>query len=120
MTNPDTPLSADRETLFHARINQWTDALEAHYNERNPDSVHGISFQCGEPGRKFCRIVQADANGKARSVHAFYDMFTGDVYKAEGWAKPAKHVRYNLLDDASFTAMIEACDWSGGYLYLKR
>jgi len=39
------------------------------------------------------------------------------VYKAASWKVPAKGVRYNLLDDASFDHMIEVCDWSGRYLY---
>ena len=50
-------------------------------------------------------------NGGQRSVHAFYDLRHGDVYKAAGWKAPAKHVRFNLLDDDSFARMIEANDW---------
>jgi hypothetical protein len=42
------------------------------------------------------------------------------VYKAAGWKAPAKHVRFNLMDDASFARMIEAATWSGGYLYINR
>jgi hypothetical protein len=111
------PIDQDK---FHARINEWTDALEADFNTRNPNSTTGIRFECGEPGNRYCRIVQCDGNGTARSVHAFYDLRNGDVYKAEGWKKPAKGVRFNLLDDASFALMLANLSWSGGYLYAKR
>jgi len=115
-----TPDLADHGdlTLSH-RIFQWLDALTADYNAVG--HVHGIMFTCDEPrrGQRYVRIVQSDLDGNARSVHAFYDQRTGDVYKSAGWKAPAKHVRFNLLDDASFARMIEVCDWAGGYLYLR-
>lgn len=101
---------------FSFRINQWLDALTAHYAATGHDN--GITFEQQRPGAKFSRIVLID-QGKARSVHAFLDVRTGDVYKAAGWKAPAKHVRFNLLDDASFARLIEVCDWSGGYLYIR-
>lgn len=112
-------LTDQGDATFSFRINQWLDALTADFNGRSPNSSHGISFFCDTPGKKFVRIIQADSDGRARSVHAFYDIRTGDVYKAAGWKAPAKHVRFNLLDDASFRRMIETCDWSGRYLYLR-
>ena len=33
----------------------------------------------------------------SRSVHAFIDKKTGEVYKPASFKAPAKHVRYNLL-----------------------
>lgn len=32
-------------------------------------------------------------------VHCFIDKETGDVLKAETWARPAKHARGNVLDE---------------------
>ena len=32
-------------------------------------------------------------------IHCFVNIKTGDVFKPESYNKPAKHVRYNLLDD---------------------
>ena len=107
---PNHPTS-DSATKLSNRIFQWLDMLETLAPE-------GYTFTCDTPGKRFVRIVMS-INGKHNSVHAFYDIRTGDVYKAAGWKAPAKHVRYNLLDDASFARMLEACDWPGGYLYMR-
>ena len=115
-----TPDLADHGDLtMHVRINQWLDALVGDYDAHGHRM--GISFTCDEPrrGQRYVRIVQADLDGSHRSVHAFYDQRTGDVYKAAGWKAPAKIVRFNLLDDESFATMINTLDWSGGYLYLR-
>lgn len=104
-------ITDDQATKMSNRIFQWLDMLETLAPE-------GYTFTCDTPGKRFVRIVMT-VNGGQRSVHAFYDMRTGDVYKAAGWKAPAKHVRYNLLDDASFDRMLEACDWPGGYLYIR-
>ena len=48
-----------------------------------------------EEGRKYYKIVMVS---NQRSVHAFVDKKTGDVYKPASWQGPAKYVRYNLLD----------------------
>lgn len=50
-------------------------------------------------GGKYFKIVQG-LEGKGKSVIAFVDKQTGDIYKAAGWAKPAKHARGNVLDDS--------------------
>jgi hypothetical protein len=106
------PLSTDLPTTMSDRIFAWLDRLDAIAPE-------GYTFECDTPGQKFCRIVML-INGKRQSVHAFYDMRTGDVYKAAGWKAPAKHVRFNLMDDESFTRMLDVATWSGGYLYINR
>ena len=100
-----------------SRIFAWLDALEANYRLRGYDN--GIRFEQSPPRGKYSRIVQCDADGSARSVHAFLDVRTGDIFKPAGWKAPAKHVRFNLLDDASFARLISTCDWSGRYLYLR-
>ena len=87
------------------------------HGERAP---MGYSYDCDMPrrGQRYVRVVMIDRGG-ARSVHAFYDQVTGDVYKAAGWKAPAKHVRFNLLDDASFRRMMDVADWTGRYLYIR-
>ena len=105
-------MTYDQATTMSTRIFAWLDQLEA----IAPD---GYTFTCDTPGKRFVRIVMTVNGGNQRSVHAFYDIRTGDVYKAAGWKAPAKHVRYNLLDDASFARMLEACDWPGHYLYIR-
>ena len=79
-----------------------------------------------QSGRKYYKIIQQDYDTfqdrneyRDGSVHAFVDKTTGDVYKPAGWAKPAQHVRYNLLDDKSRQDCLSRCDWAGGYLYMR-
>tara|TARA_R100001463_G_scaffold107473_1_gene162054 strand:+ start:708 stop:1121 length:414 start_codon:yes stop_codon:yes gene_type:complete len=78
---------------------------------KNPDYDFVI-----ESGRKYLKIVMVN---NQRSVHAFIDKKTGEVYKAAGWKSPAKHVRGQLLDSASREDILERCDWAGGYLYMR-
>ena len=54
-----------------------------------------------------------------RSVHAFVDMKTGEVYKPASVKAPAKGVRFNLLIIKEREDILENCDWAGGYLYAK-
>ena len=83
-----------------------------------------------QKGRKYLKIInqQFDDMGpnpsykyRNGSVHAFIDRETGDVYKPAGWAKPAKHVRYNLLErkDREFLFDYKNVGWAGGYLYMR-
>ena len=69
-----------------------------------------------ESGRKYHKIVM-DANG-SKSVHAFVDKKTGEVFKPASFKAPAKIVRYNLLSIESREKCFERADWAGGYLYL--
>ena len=70
-----------------------------------------------ESGRKYHKIVMND--GTQRSVHAFIDKKTGEVYKSASWKAPAKGVRYDLRLIKDREWLLENADWSGGYLYAK-
>ena len=79
-------------------------------------------------GRKYLKIINQqfdtfqDRNEyRDGSVHAFIDRETGDVYKPAGYNKPAKHVRYNLLErkDREFLFNWRNTGWAGGYLYMR-
>ena len=70
-----------------------------------------------ESGRKYHKIVMETESG-SRSVHAFVDKKTGEVYKPASFKAPAKHVRYNLLSIESREKCFERADWAGSYLYL--
>ena len=83
-----------------------------------------------QKGRKYLKIINQQYDDmspnpsyeyKNGSVHAFIDRETGDVYKPAGWAKPAKHVRYNLLErsDRNFLFDYRNVGWAGGYLYMR-
>jgi hypothetical protein len=54
-----------------------------------------------------------------RSIHAFIDKKTGDVYKPASIKAPAKGIRYNLLLIKDREWLLENADWAGGYLYMK-
>ena len=69
-----------------------------------------------ESGRKYHKIWMEDCSG-SRSVHAFVDMKTGEVYKPASVKAPAKGVRFNLLIIKEREFVLENCDWAGGYLY---
>jgi hypothetical protein len=70
-----------------------------------------------ETGRKYHKIIM-NANG-SRSVHAFVDKKTGEVYKSASWKSPAKGVRYDLRLIQDREWLLENADWSGGYLYAR-
>lgn len=135
----------DAKELIQANIVKYTEmlceALKLDYNERairshkmsiasshNEDnSYHSeaiIALKNGESdydffieeGRKYLKIIM-DARG-SKSVHAFIDKKTGEVYKPASYKAPAKHVRYNLLSIPSREECLSRADWSGGYLYM--
>lgn len=70
-----------------------------------------------ETGRKYHKIIM-NANG-SRSVHAFVDKQTGEVYKSASWKSPAKGVRYDLRLIKDREWLLGNADWSGGYLYRR-
>jgi hypothetical protein len=88
-------------------INRYVNDIEASYTGT-------LSFWAEvEYGRKYAKIINVTHNN-SRSVHAFVDMKTGDVYMPASWNAPAKHVRFNLLNNYPTNIT-----WSGGYLYLR-
>ena len=70
-----------------------------------------------ETGKKYHKVIMS-VNG-SRSVHAFVDKKTGEVYKSASWKAPAKGVRYDLRLIKDREYILENCDWAGGYLYAK-
>ena len=67
-------------------------------------------------GKKYHKVSHTQDG--STSVHSFVDKETGDVYKAASWKAPAKHVRYNFLNEEQRAFLLSGlCDWAGGYLY---
>ena len=91
------------------------DALLIDMQRQHPDS--GYKFYI-ESGRKYHKIIMETEAG-SRSVHAFVDKKTGEVYKPASFKAPAKIVRYRLLEIASREQCFARADWSGGYLYVR-
>lgn len=106
-------LSADT-ALIEKRIDQLIQALIKNFGERTYSSIdYDVTT-----GAKYYKIHHIDSGG-GRSVHAFVSRQTGAVYKPASWKAPAKHARYNLLDDVSFQDCLARADWAGGYLYMR-
>ena len=91
------------------------EALTQNYTSSHPNS-DPYKFYI-ESGRKYHKLIM-ETNGNSRSVHAFVDKKTGEVYKPASFKAPAKIVRYNLLNDMNRELCFERCDWAGGYLYI--
>jgi len=79
-------------------------------------------------GKKYFKVVaeefdefQGRNKWRDTTVHAFVDKVTGEVYKPAGWAKPAKHVRYDFRRDRDreFLHDYRNVGWAGGYLYMR-
>jgi hypothetical protein len=70
-----------------------------------------------ETGRKYHKIIMNAAG--SRSVHAFVDKKTGQVYKSASWKSPAKGVRYDLRLIEQREWLLQHADWAGGYLYIR-
>ena len=95
--------------------------LEEHYNNMYPDSPRDKEYIIDSNGRRYYKILMIDKDswGDSKSVHAFIEKKTGNVYKAASWKAPAKHIRYNLLNESSRLMCYNKADWSGGYLYMR-
>ena len=91
------------------------DALVLDFTSRHPNS-EPYKFYI-ESGRKYHKLIMETESG-SRSVHAFVDKKTGEVYKPASFKAPAKHVRYNLLSEISREECYARADWAGGYLYI--
>lgn len=102
----------DVQEHIELRISKLIDALKENYRKGN--TLTSIDFEV-VPGKRYYKLVLVDTG---RSVHAFIDKTTGYVYKPASWNAPAKHVRYRLLDDNSFSKCLSRADWAGGYLYM--
>ena len=70
-----------------------------------------------ETGKKYHKIVMNAAG--SRSVHAFVDKKTGEVYKSASWKSPAKGVRYDLRLIEQREWLLQHADWAGSYLYAR-
>ena len=92
------------------------DALVDNFKQQHPNS-EPYKFYI-ESGRKYHKIIM-ETGGNSRSVHAFVDKKTGEVYKAASFKAPAKHVRYNLNIISSREECFQRADWAGGYLYIR-
>ena len=98
------------------------------WHQRNGMPAEWETKYIYETGRKYFKVIKVEEpftskNGvihqKHTCVEAFIDRQTGDIYKPAGWNKPAKGVRFNLLDQDSLFELFENLDPFGGHLYKR-
>ena len=107
---------ADMEKQIENYCLMLCEALIQDFTSHHPNS-DPYKFYI-ESGRKYHKLVM-ETESQSRSVHAFIDKKTGEVYKPASFKSPAKHVRFNLLMEKSREFLFENCDWAGGYLYMN-
>jgi len=125
-TFADYVAQQDARNTIQLNVRKWTlmlcDALVDNFKQRNHGSINGIpapeyKFYI-EEGRKYHKLIMETDSG-SRSVHAFVDKKTGEVYKSASWKSPAKGVRYDLRLIEQREWLLQHADWAGGYLYAK-
>ena len=118
--------SADARNTIQLNVHKYTlmlcDALEQNFKDRNHGQVGGYDAPSYkfviESGRKYHKIIMETDSG-SRSVHAFVDKKTGEVYKPASFKAPAKIVRYDLRLIEQREWLLEHAGWAGGYLYVR-
>jgi hypothetical protein len=120
----------DARNTIQLNVRKYTlmlcDALEQNFKDRNHGKVGGYDAPeykfVIESGRKYHKIIMEVPNENrlpSRSVHAFVDKKTGEVYKPASFKAPAKIVRFNLCLIKDREWLLENADWAGGYLYVR-
>ena len=116
----DYVATQDARNTFQLNVHKYTlmlcDALELDFKSSHPNSSP-YKFYI-ESGRKYHKIVM-ETESQSRSVHAFVDKKTGEVFKPASYKAPAKIVRYRLLEIASRELCFANADWAGSYLYIR-
>jgi hypothetical protein len=125
-TFADYCATQDARNTIQLNVRKWTlmlcDALVDNFKSRNRGELAGrpapvYKFYI-EEGRKYHKIIMETDSG-SRSVHAFVDKKTGELYKAASFKSPAKGVRYDLRIIEQREWLLEHADWAGGYLYAR-
>lgn len=95
------PMNADFQTKLDSFVAGCQSIIDQHLNSRDYQWSENLSTMAGV---RYVRIVRTHVASDGvttgqRSVHCFVDKTNGDVLKAEGWKKPAKHARGNIYDE---------------------
>ena len=108
----------DYSIKSHQRLLERGDSVDYHQKKINElkNGVCDYDFTF-ESGRKYHKIIMND--GTQRSVHAFVDKKTGEVYKSASWKSPAKGVRYDLRIIEQREWLLQNADWASSYLYAR-
>jgi hypothetical protein len=90
---PVKPSFDDALKSFVEKVN----AMVREHHQREGYTLPPPTIAIDPRGKKYTRIVECDAGGP-RSVWCFVEKATGNILKAEGWKRPAKHARGNIYD----------------------
>ena len=120
-TFADYAAQQDARNTIELNVRKWSlmlcDALLDNFKSRNSNSSSDYKFYI-ESGRKYHKLIMETGSG-SRSVHAFVDRKSGEVFKPASFKAPAKGVRFNLLIIEQREWLLENADWAGGYLYQR-
>jgi len=88
---------------FEAAFKKWMDHVERLWQRSGPNMNYKLGMD--RAGSKFIRVWQTShglnqVGGK--SAVAFIDKATGDVYKPDGWKKPARGIRGNIFTPTNY------------------
>ena len=114
----DFVATQDAKNTIQLNVRKYTlmlcDCLLLDMQSKHPNSDY--KFYIEEGGRKYHKLIMETESG-SRSIHAFVDQKTGEVYKPASFKAPAKHVRFDLRLIKDREWLLENADWAGGYLY---
>jgi hypothetical protein len=113
-TFADYVAQQDARNTIQLNVTKWTLMLCDALKDNAPDEYDYII----ESGRKYHKIIMIDS-GDSRSVHAFVNRKTGEVYKSASWKSPAKGVRYDLRIIEQREWLLQNADWASSYLYAR-
>jgi hypothetical protein len=117
MSLDDKYMTAMSNVRLDELIDRYMTAMSKDFDKHGYKNIKKAWM--AEQGRKYTKIVSGyvceDGGIAQRSVVAFIDKSTGDVFKPANWSSPAKGVRYNLYQDID--QLEKTCDYSGGHLY---
>ncbi len=108
----------DYSIKSHQRLLERDESVDYHNacltDLKNGKCDYDFTF---ESGKKYHKVIMNTAG--SRSVHAFIDKKTGEIYKSASFKSPAKGVRYDLRIIEQREWLRENADWAGGYLYAR-
>lgn len=91
--------SEDRFQSAWVRFYQGCQAIKQDYFTKNFPTLQPSPWRA-DHGKRYIRVVSGDG------VHCFVDKTNGDVLKADGWKRPAKHARGNIFDENNGLGLI--------------
>lgn len=99
MANETTRTPAEFEVALAAFVAKCQERENAHI-AANFKLLTPSKFSTSVGGKRFVRVVKADADGTSRSVFCFVERGTGNIFKPAGWKAPTlNHVRGNIFAD---------------------